>query len=289
MSSHSDYGLLKKVFLKPAKVAFINQNKIDSQWSDLNFIGKPNYSAALTEYEEFESLVKSEGAEVLHFSKDDAVSMDSIYCRDASIVTDYGIILCNMGKEQRLPETKACRKDYFEKGMKILGEVTAPGTIEGGDVAWIDKNTLAVAHGYRTNDEGFRQLKEILTPYNIDVIQVDLPHYKGESDVFHLMSFFSPIDNLKAVVYSTYMPVRFRELLLSKGYELIEVPEEEFESMGCNILAIAPSKCIMVKGNPITRDRLLAAGCQVHEYSGNEISVKGGGGPTCLTRPIIRE
>ena len=172
--------------------------------------------------------------------------------------------------------------------MLILGEISGEGRLEGGDVAWLDKNTLAVGHGYRTNDKGFEQLSAILKPHGVNLIQVDLPHYKGQSDVFHLMSIFSPVDKDKAVVYSPLMPVRFRNELLDRGYQLIEVPKTEFESMGCNVLAIAPSECVMVKGNSITKDLLQKAGCQVIEYEGKEISIKGGGGPTCLTRPIKR-
>ncbi len=289
ITAHSEYGHLKEVFIKTVEAAFVNQALVDRQWEDLNFLERPNFQIALKEYQTFEALLKSEGTKVSYFPKDDAVTMDSIYCRDASIVTDFGVILCNMGKDLRTPEPVACQVAYQKSGLNILGIITTPGKIEGGDVAWLDKNTLAVAHGYRTNDEGFSQLKALLNPHGVEVIQVDLPHYKGQSDVFHLMSILSPVDSNKAVVYSPLMPVRFRNLLLERGYELIEVPDEEFESMGCNILAIAPSKCIMVKGNPITKARLEAAGCTVLEYEGQEISVKGGGGPTCLTRPIWRE
>jgi len=288
MTAHSEYGLLKAVFIKTAKAAFVNQRLVDEQWEDLNFLGRPDFQGALAEYEEFEHLLKSEGTSVSYFPENTLVTMDSMYCRDASIVTDFGVILCNMGKEQRIPEAEVSKESYLENGLEILGTITAPGKIEGGDVAWLDKNTLAIAHGYRTNDEGFLQMKNLLEPKGVKVIQVDLPHYKGQSDVFHLMSIFSPVDANKAVVYSPLMPVRFRNLLIERGYELIEVPEEEFESMGCNVLAIAPSKCLMVKGNPITKSRLEAAGCTVLEYKGNEISVKGGGGPTCLTRPVLR-
>ena len=194
-----------------------------------------------------------------------------------------------MGKSERILEPIACEADYVSHGIKIFGTIQAPGKVEGGDVAWLDEKTLAVAHGYRTNDEGFKQLCNMLNPQGVEVLQVDLPHYKGSSDVFHLMSIFSPVDSDKAVVYSPLMPVRFRDELLKRGYRLIEVPEEEFDSMGCNVLAMAPSQCLMVKGNMITKKRLIEAGCEVTEYEGQEISVKGGGGPTCLTRPMLRE
>ncbi|HEX4374510.1 MAG TPA: arginine deiminase family protein, partial [Puia sp.] len=142
---------------------------------------------------------------------------------------------------------------------------------------------------YRTNEEGIRQLKTLLNPIGVEVVVAELPHYKGPNDVFHLMSILSPVDKNFAVVYSPLMPIAFRNLLLKKGYELIEVPDDEFELMGCNVLALAPRICLMVAGNPKTKLLLEKAGCEVIEYFGNEISVKGGGGPTCLTRPIVRD
>lgn len=289
LTSHSEYGKLKEVFLKNASDSMRSQEQVNKEWQQLNFLSCPDYNLALAEYSNLEEYLKDEGVGLSYFNKSDRVSMDSMYCRDASIVTDHGIILCNMGKEERLNEPLSCGEDYSKAGFKILGQIEAPGTLEGGDVAWIDEKTLAVAHGYRTNDSGYEQLQNFLKPKGIELIQVDLPHYRGKSDVFHLMSIFSPVDKDKAVVYSPLMPVRFRELLLDRGFKLIEVPDEEFESMGCNVLAVAASKCTIVEGNPLTVSRLKEADCEVFEYAGNEISVKGGGGPTCLTRPILRE
>jgi N-dimethylarginine dimethylaminohydrolase len=161
--------------------------------------------------------------------------------------------------------------------------------LEGGDVAWLDNKTLAVGHTYRTNEEGIRQLTNLLSPLGVKVMSVPMPHYKGPSDVFHLMSVLSPVDKNLAVVYSPLIPIVFRNELIARGYELVEVPDEEFDSMGCNVLALAPRVCLMVKGNPITKSRLEKAGCEVIEYLGAEISVKGCGGPTCLTRPVMRD
>lgn len=286
---HSDYGKIHSIYIKPANEGFISQKNISDYWEQLNYLGEPNFEEALNEYEVFEKLVRSNDAEVKCFSKNESVNMDSIYCRDASIATDHGLILCNMGKGDRKNEPKAAGEIYSNNNEKILGAIVAPGTIEGGDVSWIDVKTLAVGRTYRTNDDGIRQLKDLLEPKGIEIIIVDLPHYKGESDVFHLMSIFSPVDKDLAVVYSPLMPISFRELLVERGFELVEVPVEEFESMGCNVLATAPRQCIMVDGNPITQARLEAKGAKVNVYKGKEISVKGGGGPTCLTRPMLRE
>ncbi len=284
----SEYGTLQSVFIKKAADAFVDQVAVAKQWQELNFLSEPDFNKAEKESKVFEEIIRSTGSDVSFFPKDNSVSMDSIYCRDASIATDRGMIMCTMGKAARLPEPGAAAKVYRDLNIPILGEIVAPGTVEGGDVAWLDTKTLAVGRTYRTNDEGIRQLRRLLEPGGITVLEVQLPHYKGVSDVFHLMSIFSPVDKNLAVVYSALMPIVFREELLRRGYQLVEVPEEEFDTMGCNVLALAPRNCLMVKGNNITKERLLAAGATVIEYDGTEISYKGGGGPTCLTRPMWR-
>ncbi len=215
--------------------------------------------------------------------------MDSIYCRDAAIATNNGMIICNMGKAARNNEPVAEERAFRQNGIPVLGVIKPPGTIEGGDVAWLDENTLAVGHTYRTNEEGIQQLKHLVEPNGVRIVVVPLPHYKGPADVFHLMSILSPVDKDLAVVYSPLMPVAFRNLLLRKGFQLVEVADDEFDSMGCNVLALGPRMCLMVSGNPKTKSALEMNGCKVIEYAGNEISVKGGGGPTCLTRPLARE
>lgn len=285
---HSEYLKLASVYIKPAKNAFQSDTLLESQWSELNYLSKPDFSLALGEYEKFESIFKENDIVVHYFPSSENVKMDSIYCRDAAISTDFGVIICNMGKEGRINEPKAQLEEYQKQNINVLGTIQSPGTLEGGDVAWLDEKTLAVGHTYRTNEEGIKQLKDLLEPKGIQVIVADLPHYKGQEDVFHLMSILSPVAKDLAVVYSPLMPIRFRNELLKRGFELIDVPEEEFESMGCNVLAIDSKKCIVVDGNPKTRKLLEDAGCTVLVYKGEEISVKGGGGPTCLTRPMQR-
>lgn len=285
----SEYGTLQTVFIKKATDTFIDQATIHRQWKELNFLSEPDFLIAQNEYHHFEKILRTNGTEIKHFEKDESVTMDSIYCRDASIATDKGMILCTMGKADRINEPSAAAKIYKSLGVEILGEIKFPGTVEGGDVAWLDEKTLAVGRTYRTNEEGINQLRKLLSPSGISVMEVQLPHYKGPSDVFHLMSIFSPVDKNLAVVYSPLMPIVFRNQLLNRGYRLVEVPDHEFESMGCNVLAIAPRQCVMVKGNDATKSKLIEAGAIVLEYEGQEISYKGGGGPTCLTRPMWRK
>lgn len=283
-----DTGRIVKLLLKHARDAFLDNSRIDSQWQSLNYLSKPSLNQAIREYEEFTKLLKDTNTELHFMPPGDNTGLDSIYVRDAVVAAQDGIILCRMGKEARRSEPEAQAAYYREIGIPILGTIKAPGTLEGGDVAWLNKRTVAVGRGYRTNDDGIRQLRELLGNTIDELIEVPLPHFRGPEDVFHLMSIFSPIDRALAVVYSPLMPVPFRETLLQRGYRLVEVPETEYDSMGCNVLAIAPSECLMLEGNPQTRDALLAAGCTVHEYQGNEISRKGCGGPTCLTRPLLR-
>ncbi|MDX1627422.1 MAG: arginine deiminase family protein [Fulvivirga sp.] len=288
MSAHSESARLKSVFLKHAKDAFISDSQLAGQWQELNYLNKPHFDQALEEYRHFENLLKQHEVDIHYFPRHDDVSIDSIYCRDASITTDKGVIICNMGKSGRVQEPTACKNAYQQADIPILGEITAPGTLEGGDVAWLRPDLLAVGHTYRTNEAGIAQLKALLRPLGVEVVVASMPHYKGPEDVFHLMSVFSPVDDDLAVVYSPLMPINFRNTLLDLGYDLAEVPDEEFESMGCNVLAVAPRHCIMVSGNPRTKSLLEEKDCVVEEYNGNEISIKGGGGPTCLTRPLER-
>jgi N-dimethylarginine dimethylaminohydrolase len=225
---------------------------------------------------------------VCFLPENEATGMDSIYVRDASIITDEGVILCNMGKPARSGEPAASGAGISARDLRIRGSIAAPGMIEGGDVAWLDPLTLAVGRGYRTSADGIRQLRALL-PENVELIEVPLPHWQGPDDVFHLMSMLSPIDRDLLLVYSPLLPVPFRENLVARGFSLVDVPPEEFDSMGCNVLALAPRICLMLEGNPVTRSRLEAAGAEIICYRGEEISRKGCGGPTCLTRPLLRE
>jgi N-dimethylarginine dimethylaminohydrolase len=289
VTCHSEYGKIRSLFIKNVEAAFVDENTLASEWKGLNFLNKPDLNKSKEEYQILESLLRLHKPEISFFPHDQSVSIDSIYCRDAALATDAGMILCNMGKPGRVNEPEAEKRAFERSGVKILGRIEGPGTFEGGDAAWIDDKTLAVGNTYRTNEAGIRQLAALLEPLGIEVVTVPLPHYKGPSDVFHLMSILSPVDRNLAVVYSPLMPIQFRNYLIKRGFSFVEVPEDEFESMGSNVLAVAPRECIMVSGNPKTRSLLEKARCKVFEYDGNEISVKGGGGPTCLTRPLLRE
>jgi N-dimethylarginine dimethylaminohydrolase len=285
----SEVGRLVSVVVKHVRDAFVDERTIASQWQTLNFTAAPDLAAAVDEYERFVDILRSTGAVVHQLPRNSETTLDSVYARDASIVSPKGLILCRMGKRARQSEPHAQERAFraMAPPIDMCGHIDAPGLLEGGDVVWLDDRTVVVGRGYRTNAEGIRQLQRLLGD-SAEVIEVPLPHWRGESDVMHLMSLISPVDRDLAVVYSRLLAVPFRQLLLERGYRLVDVPDEEFDSMGCNVLALSPSRCVMLTGNPKTRAALERVGVEVVEYVGSEISVKGCGGPTCLTRPIIR-
>ena len=284
----AETGRLTRVVVKHARDAFRSRDQIAREWAVLNFTAPPDFAGAERDYEAFLGLLRNTGADVVTLPAEDT-TLDSIYVRDASIVCAKGIVLCRMGKPQRASEPAAHARAFRRWCLPIAGEIRPPGQLEGGDVVWLDERTVAVGRGYRSNDEGIRQFREILADSIDECMIVPLPHWRGPADVFHLMSIISPVDRDLAVVYSPLLPVPFREALVARGIRFVEVPDGEFESMGANVLAIGPRECVMVEGNPGTEEALRRAGATVHTYPGREISLKGGGGPTCLTRPLRRE
>ena len=286
--SHSETGRIKSIILKHPKDAFHSQDYINANWKDLHYTGCPDYTAVMEEFEIFAELLKKEITDIYYLPKDGQTGLDSIYTRDAALITRKGAVLCGMGKKQRHGEPSAMGKHLVDRGIPVLGSITGKGKLEGGDVVWLDDQTVAVGIAYRSNEEGVRQLKELTAGMIEEIISVPLPHWNGKEDCFHLMSILSPVDRDLAVVYSRLMPVPFREYLISRGIQLVEVPDAEYETMGCNVLTVAPRKCIVISGNPVTKRMLENEGVEVFEFDGENVCRKGGGGPTCLTRPILR-
>lgn len=274
--------------LKHPAQSHVEQAQIDAQWQALNYLGRPSYETVLSEYEQLIGLLSRQGMELAFLPAHEAAGLDSIYVHDPLVVSQRGAILGKMGKAQRAGEPAAVVVALAQLGVPVLGCIEGEGRLEGGDVLWLDERTVAVGQGYRTNAEGIRQLRELLGDLVDAVIAVPLPHWTGPDDCLHLLSFISPVDHDKAVVYSRMMPVPFRQRLLARGLTLIEVPDEEFNSMACNVLAVAPGKCIMLAGNPVTQRRLEQAGVEIWTFEGQDLCIKGGGGPTCLTRPLLR-
>ena len=278
---------IRSVIVKHPENAYISQSDVDEQAPKLNYFGTPKFDDALNDFNKFIDLLISFGSEIHFLPKNNNTALDSIYTRDTSIITDRGAIICNMGKKDRIKEPVAISKYLESINIPIIGEIKGPGTLEGGDVVWIDESTIAIGEGYRTNSNAIEQLKKLLNQ-NIEIISVPLPHWTGPEDCLHLMSNLSPIREKLFLVYPKLLPVRFIKYLNEREIKLIDVPDEEYQSMGCNVLALDSNTAIMVEGNPITKSRLESEGIKVLTYPGNEISVKGTGGPTCLTRPLLR-
>ena len=282
-----EFSPLELVVLRQPECAFLDDLSIEKQWRSLNYSAPPDFAKSHLEYTAFVDLLRRTGARVEYLSGDSSIGLDGIYVRDASVVSPHGMVLCAMGKSERAGEPDVLVSAYAQLGIPIAGRIEPPGQLEGGDIVWLDNRSLVVGQGYRTNGDGIAQLRDILGP-GVEVHVVPLPHWKGPGDVFHLMSMLSPIDRDLLLVYSPLLPVPFRQRLSGLGYKLVEVASSEFNTMGCNVMTIAPRVCLMLAGNPLTKANLEREGVEVHVYTGNEISVKGEGGPTCLTRPIIR-
>ena len=239
-----------------------------------------------SEHEAFCLLLEEAGAEVLVGRTPLGLCPDHIYVHDPATVAERGAILLRPGKEGRRAEVDAVAADLVEAGIPIAGRLEPPATAEGGDMLWLDERTLLVGRGYRTNDAGIAALRDWLP--DVEVFAFDLPHLRGAGEVLHLLSLVSLLDRDLAVGYPPLMPVRLVQLLAERGIGIVEVPNEEFESMGANVLTLAPRVALALDGNPVTRRRMEQAGVDVRVYAGEEISRKGDGGPTCLTRPLLR-
>jgi len=277
---------MRRIILKHPREAWLGAANIRRQWQALGYTAEPDLERACAEYDAFVEVLRPFADEIRFLPADERTGLDSIYVRDAACQAPRGLVLGRMGKELRRGEPAAVRAFCETAGLPVAGEIREPGTLEGGDVVWLDGRTVAVGLGYRTNAEGLRQFAEILSRDGVESIGVPLPHWDGPGDVLHLMSMLSPVDSKKLLVYSRLLVVPFRRRLLEMGFELIEVPDEEYASMATNVLALAPGTCLALAGNPRTAARLEKAGLEVLTYEGDEISRKGAGGPTCLTRPV---
>lgn len=279
---------LDHVIVKHPKDAFINQEHLSKEWKKFNYLREPDFTKAQQEYEQFLSILSQHVKQIGFLPASESVGLDSLYAHDPVKFTKKGAIILKSGKKLRQPEAEVYKQFLRENEIPIIGELTGEAVADGGDLVWLDDRTLLVGRGYRTNDEAIEQLKEITKDSVDEFIVVQLPHDQGEAECLHLMSFISIVDDDLAVVHSRLMPVFLRQLLIKRGFQLIEVPEDEYHRLGCNVLALAPRVCVMVSGSPYTRQQLLDAGATVYEYEGHEISYLGTGGPTCLTCPVIR-
>ena len=280
---------LKKVLVKRPAEAFESQDRIDAQWRSLDYLAKPDYQRAVDEHRRFTSLLEAAGAEVACLPADGRTGLDSIYTHDpVASVTDEGVILGRMGKDARMEEPDALEDWFAGAGIPFAGRIEAPGSVEGGDVVWLKDDLAVIGLTYRTNGEGIRQFQELLRPRGVDVVAVPMVHWDGPGAVLHLMSVISMLDTDLAAVYDRLLPIPFRDMLAALGIDLVTVPDEEYDSLGCNVLATSPRRVLVRSGNPVTADRMRKAGCAVEAFDGDHICYAGSGGPTCLTRPVLR-
>jgi len=277
--SASMTGALERVLVRPPLA------EDSAHWREHGWHAAPDHAAAAAEHEAFCSLLEEAGAEVV-LSHHDPGNPDAIYVYDPVLVGSEGAVLLRPGKEGRRGEPAAMAQWLEAAGVPVVGELEEPVSAEGGDTLWLDERTLLVGIGYRTNEESVAAFEAVFP--GVDVLAFDLPHWNGSGEVMHLMSFISPLDRDLALVYSRIAPVRLIGLLAERGIEVVEVPDEEFESQGSNVLALGPRRALALDGNPETRKRMERSGVDVVVYRGEEISKKGDGGPTCLTRPLLR-
>lgn len=253
-----------------------------------HYTARPNLASAQAEHDTFAQLVHAGGAEVIYHNEVQTGRADAIFVFDPVLITDFGAVILSMGKDLRRGEEASMARKMTALDIPILATLQGDARAEGGDMLWIDHDTLAVGIGFRTNAEAVRQLQAALTPIGVTVLAYDLPYYTGPEACLHLLSLISMVDEKLAVVYPPLMPVQFWQELVRRSFQFIIAPEEEFLTQSTNVLALSPRKCIMLAGNPHTRQLLEQAGCEVKTYTGNEISLKAEGGPTCLTRPLWR-
>ncbi|HAX24499.1 MAG TPA: arginine deiminase family protein [Thermomicrobiales bacterium] len=257
-------------------------------WEEFGYLHPLDHDLAVREHTAFRRILTDAGIEVITGEIDDAKLQDGIFGYDPVFTTNAGAILTRMGKPLREAEVDLAERTMQEIGVPIAGRIVAPGTVEGGDCLFIDANTLAIGRGYRTNESGIQQMREILASSGVEVIGYDLPYWHGAGECLHLLSMISMIDDDLAIVYKPLMSVALVQLLEERGITMVEIPDEEFPTQGCNVLALGPRRCVILRENTVTAERLRAAGCEVITYAGDEISHNRTGGPTCLTRPILR-
>ena len=281
-------GELLRVMVCPPGNAGWNISGKAAAWRELGFRHAPDFAAAQTQHEILCGLLREGGAEVVTLSSTESLTLDAVYAHDASLSTDDGLILMNPGKKSRGPEARAHAEFCGPLDIPVLGEIRLPGISESGDIVWLDSRTLLVGDGYRTNKAGIAQMRALLSSKNVKVLSAPLPYGPGPSACLHLMSLMSMLDEQTILVDLPRLAVETVELLKGRGFRLIEIEYSERDSLACNVLALGGSRLIAIEENAKTNQRMRDAGFDVRTFPGSEICINGAGGPTCLTRPLLR-
>ena len=287
-NGHSMVAPLRRVVVCSPRTAGWNRPGHVSRWRELGFHHAPNFDIAQSQHVALTEELAAAGAEVLELPPAADSSLDAVYAHDASFAADHGMIIMRMGKPNRVVEGQHHEAFYKAQAITTLGTIAAPGATEAGDILWLDPKTLLIGHGYRTNRTGIQQMHDLLSPKGIEVLSAPLPHGAGPSACLHLMSLISLLDEKTAIVDLPWLAVETLELLQARGYNLIEIDYSERDTLACNVLALGEKRLLAIEENQKTNSRLRAAGFDVRTFPGSELCINGSGGPTCLTRPILR-
>jgi N-dimethylarginine dimethylaminohydrolase len=288
MTAQSMTGGLSRVLVCSPRNAGWDRPDKAAAWRDLGFRHPPQYRAAQEQHATLCQLLADAGAELVSLPPSDALTLDAVYAHDASLPTNFGMILMNPGKANRVPEARAHANFVAQIDVSDFGEVRAPGTSEAGDIVWLDERTLLVGHGYRTNQAGIDQLSALLATKGVDVLAAPLPYGPGPSACLHLMSLMSMLDQKTILVDLPWLAVETVEMLRGRGFRFVEIDYSERDSLACNVLSLGSGCLIALEENVRTNQRLRDSGFDVRTFPGSELCLNGSGGPTCLTRPLLR-
>ena len=287
-NGHSMVGPLQRVLVCSPRAAGWNQPERVARWRDLGFHHAPDFATAQAQHETLCRELTAVGAEIMELAPAPELSLDAAYTHDASLATDFGLILMRPGKPNRVAEAQHQGRSCEVNGIPTFGAITPPGTTEAGDIVWLDAKTLLIGRGYRTNAAGIEQMRELLRPKGIEVLSAPLPYGPGPSACLHLMSLISLLDEHTALVDLPWLAVETVELLKSRGFQFIQIDDSERDTLACNVLALGGRRLLAIEENRSTNDRLRNAGFDVRTFPGSELCINGSGGPTCLTRPLLR-
>jgi N-dimethylarginine dimethylaminohydrolase len=287
-NGHSMVGPLQRVLVCSPRSAGWNQPERAACWRDLGFLHAPDYEKAQSQHETLVRELAAAGAEVVELAPATDLSLDAVYAHDASLSTDFGLIVLRPGKANRLPEARHHGTFCESLSIPTFGAIDAPATAEAGDMVWLDAKTLLIGHGFRTNATGIEQMRALLTPKGVEVISAPLPYGPGPSTCLHLMSLISLLDERNVLVDLPWLAVETVELLKARGFSFVEIDDSERDTLACNVLALGRGRLLAIEENRKTNDRLRRAAFDVRTFRGDELCVTGGGGPTCLTRPLLR-
>ncbi|MGH9536594.1 MAG: dimethylarginine dimethylaminohydrolase family protein [Terriglobales bacterium] len=287
-NGHSMVGALERVLVCSPRAAGWDQPGRADRWTELGFLHAPDFQTAQAQHEQLCLQLESAGAEVLQLPAAGGLTLDAVYTHDPSLATDRGLIGLNPGKPNRVPEAQHHLEFCRSAGVPSAGQVQPPGKTEGGDMVWLDSTTLLIGQGYRTNAAGIARMGDLLRPLGVNVISAPLPYGPGPSACLHLMSLMSLLDEHTALVDLPWLSVETVELLKDRGFKLIEIDYSERETLACNVLSLGNQRLLALEENRKTNQKLGQSGFDVRTFPGSELCVNGGGGPTCLTRPLLR-